>query len=180
MQQENEKWRKLRERSRTLVDKDSTIETINTRIIKSFKPIKSNTRTLFQSKGGGNELPKDDREYKAVVYAVTQHIKGIRCDLSIDSLVRWFGIHYEWVTGKPCIDFNRWNALDTFRKVMLTLNISEQELGYLISKWIFTYQELGFENYLDEKFSLSILKRAWILDALFNDTPLSKSKKSYY
>lgn len=182
MQQDNDKWRKLRRRSRELFDKEETrsMDDIDIRIVNSFKPIQSGARTLFESKGGGKELPKNDREYKAVVYAVTQHIKGTKCDLSIDSLVRWFGIHYEWVTGRPCIDYNRWNALDTFRKVMSTLNISEQELGYHISKWIFTYPELGFEDYLNEYFSLSTLKRAWILDALFHDTPLSKSKKSYY
>lgn len=182
MTQGTDKWTKLRRRSRELFNKDEVqhLDDIDVRIMNSFKPIQSNTRTLFSSKGGGKELPKNDREYKAVEYAVVQHIKGIKCDLSVDSLVRWFGAHYEWVTGKSCIDYNRWNALDTFRKVMSTLNVSEQELGYHLSKWLFTYSELGFENYLNEIFSLSILKRAWILDALFHDTPLSKSKKSYY
>ena len=182
MQQREDKWRKLRKRSRDLFDKDEAgkLNDVDIRILNSFKPIQSSTRTLFESKGGGKELPKNDREYKAVVYVVTQRIKGNRCELSIDSLVRWFNVHYQWVTGRPCIDYNRWNALDTFRKVMSTLNIREQELGYLISKWIFTYHELGYEDYLNEYFSLSTLKRAWILDALFHDTPLSKSKKSYY
>ena len=182
MQQNKDKWSQLRRRSRELADRDDTndVENIDARIKKSFKPIQSGARTLFESKGGGKELSKNDREYKAVVYAVNQHMKGIECELSVDSLVRWFGIHYQWVTGKPCIDYNRWNALDTFRKVMTTLHISEQELGYRLSKWIFTYDELGFGEYLNEPFSLSILKRAWILDALLHDTPLSKSKKSYY
>ena len=182
MQQTNDKWRKLRKRSRELYDKDEAgkLDDIDIRILKSFKPIQSSARTLFQAKGGGKELPKNDREYKSVEYSINQYIKGNRCELSIDSLVRWFNVHYKWVTGRPCIDYNRWNALDTFRKVMSTLNIQEQELGYLISKWIFTYRELGYEDYLNEYFSLSTLKRAWILDALFHDTPLSKSKKSYY
>lgn len=182
MQQGKDKWSRLRKRSRDLFDKDEVkgMDDIDVRILNSFKPIQSSSRTLFESKGGGKELPKNDREYKAVSYAVTQYIKGARCELSVDSLVRWFGVHYEWVTGRPCIDYNRWNALDTFRKVMATFRISEQELGYRLSKWIFTYTELGFEDYLNEHFSLSTLKRAWILDALFHDTPLSKSKKSYY
>ena len=182
MKQANNRWSELRHRSRQLVNKENGnhLDDIDTRIKNSFKPIKNSARTLFESKGGANELSKNDREYKAVAYAVNQHIKGIKCELSIDSLVRWFGVHYEWVTGKPCIDYNRWNALDTFRKVSTALHISEQELGYLLSKWIFTYNELGFGTYLDEQFSLSILKRAWILDALYSDTPLSKSKKSYY
>ena len=178
----SDKWKQLRRRSRELSRKDevATMDDIDIRIVSSFKPIKSASRTLFESKGGAMELSKNDREYKAVVYAITQYIKGNKCDLSIDSLVRWFGVHYEWVTGRPCIDYNRWNALDTFRKVLTTLNISEQELGYQLSKWIFTYDELGFENYLNEHFSLSSLKRAWILEALFHDTSLSKVKKSYY
>lgn len=182
MQQDKDKWNRLRQRSRQLSNgKNSvSIDDIDTRIVRSFKPIQSSKRTLFESKGGGNDLSKNDREYKAVSYAVSQFIKGISCELSIDSLVRWFGTHYEWVTGKPCIDYNRWNALDTFRKVMSTLQISEQELGYRLSRWIFTYTELGFEEYLNEVFSLSTLKRAWVLDALFHDMPLSKSKKSYY
>lgn len=182
MQQGKDKWSKLRQRSRRLIDNEETgtLDSIDVRIKNSFKPIQSSARTLFESKGGGKELSKNDREYKSVVYAVNQYMKGIVCDLSVDSLVRWFGVHYEWVTGKPCIDYNRWNALDTFRKVMTTLNISEQELGYWLSKWLFTYYELGFEDYLKEPFTLSTLKRAWILDALFHDTPLSKSKKSYY
>lgn len=182
MQQDETKWSRLRKRSRELADKDenSRLDDVDVRIKKSFKPIQSSSRTLFEAKGGGKELSKNDREYKAVVYAVNQHMKGVVCELSVDSLVRWFGIHYEWVLGKPCIDYNRWNALDTFRKVMTTLNLSEQELGYWLSKWLFTYYELGFEQYLNEPFTLSTLKRAWILDALFHDTPLSKSKKSYY
>ena len=182
MQQGKNKWSQLRHRSRKLADRDKTddLDSIDFRIKNSFKPIQSSARTLFESKGGGKELSKNDREYKAVVYAVNQHMKGAVCELSIDSLVRWFGIHYEWVTGKPCIDYNRWNALDTFRKVLSTLPISEQALGYYLSKWIFTYDELGFGEYLNEPLSLSVLKRAWILDALFHDTPLSKSKKSYY
>ena len=182
MQQAGNKWNQLRQRSRQLVDKEQStdLDSIDARIKKSFKPIKSSSRTLFEAKGGGNDLSKNDREYKAVTYAVTQHMKGITCELSIDSLVRWFGIHYEWVTGKPCIDYNRWNALDTFRKVSTNLHISEQELGYLLAKWLLTYDELGFGTYLNEQFSLSTLKRAWILDALYHDTPLSKSKKSYY
>ena len=182
MQQGADKWSNLRRRGRELVDKESvgTLDGIDARIKKSFKPIQSSSRTLFESKGGGKELSKNDREYKAVVYAVNQHMKGVVCDLSIDSLVRWFGVHYEWVIGKPCIDYNRWNALDTFRKVMSTMNISEQELGYWLSKWLFTYYDLGLNDYLKEPFTLSTLKRAWILDALFHDTPLSKSRKSYY
>lgn len=182
MQQGSDKWRRLRHRSRELASKDGVgaLDSIDARIKKSFKPIQSPTRTLFESKGGGKELSTTDRAYKDVSYAVTQHMKGIVCNLSIDSLVRWFGVHYEWVTGKPCIDYNRWNALDTFRKVMTNLQISEQELGYRLSKWMFTYSELGFEDYLKEPFTLSTLKRAWILDALVSDTPLSKSKKSYY
>lgn len=182
MQSNENKWKNLRKRSRELsktrdVDKLSDIDGV---ILKSFKPIKSTARTLFKSEGGGKELSKSDRDYKAVGYAVSQKIKGIECELSIDSVVRWFDAHYLWVTGKPCIDYNRWNALNTFRAVMSILNIHEQELAYLLSKWIFTYKELGYEEYLGEYFSLSVLKRAWILDALFNDTPVSKSKKSYY
>lgn len=182
MQQGKDKWSRLRKRSRDLSNDNQVddLEDIDIRILHSFKPIKSNTRTLFESKGGGKELPKNDREYKAVVYAVTQHIKGNRCDLSVDSLVRWFGVHYEWLTGRPCIDYNHWNALYTFRNLQSSLGISEQELGYLISKWIITYRELGYEDYLKEHFSLSTLKRSWIVSALFNDLPASKSKKSYY
>lgn len=177
-----DKWSQLRRRSRELVGKEDfqDLGGIDSRIRNGFKPIKSSARTLFDSKGGGKELSKNDREYKAVVYAVNQWMKGVRCELSVDSLVRWFGSHYEWVLGKPCIDYNRWNALDTFRKVMATANISEQELGYCLSKWLFTYYDMGFEDYLNEPFTLSTLKRAWILDALLHDTPLSKSKKSYY
>ena len=182
MQQGADKWGRLRQRGRDLSNKDgsSNADGIDARIKSSFKPIKSCSRTLFESKGGGNELSRNDREYKAVAYAVNQHMKGIVCELSIDSLVRWFGAHYEWVMGKPCIDYNRWNALDTFKKVMSVRNISEQELGYWLSRWLFTYYDLGFDKYLKEPFTLSTLKRAWILDALFSDTPLSKSNKSYY
>lgn len=182
MQQETNKWTRIRRQSRELFNKDEVrnMQDIDIRIINSFKPIQSNSRTLFESKGGSKELSKNDREYKAVEYAVTQYIKGTKCDISLDSLVRWFGVHYEWVTKKPCIDYNRWNALDTFRKVISALNISEQELGYCLSKWLFTYSELGLEDYLNEIFSLSTLKRAWILDALYHDTPLSRTKKSYY
>lgn len=181
MQQKTEKWRNLRQRSRELFTvQDDTTYPINRRILKSFKPIQSSARTLFEAKGGGKELSPTNRAYKSVQYAVEQYIKGHDCSLSVDAVVKWFGAHYEWVTGKPCIDYNRWNALDTFRKVLKTLDISEQELAYCLSKWLLTYTELGFDKYLEEPFSLSILKRAWILDALFNDSPLSSSKKSYY
>lgn len=182
MQQGKDKWSQLRRRSRELADSENSngLDNIDVRIKNSFKPIQSAARTLFEAKGGGKELSKNDREYKAVSYAVNQYLKGVSCELSSDSLVRWFGVHYEWVIGKPCIDYNRWNALDTFRKVMSTFNLSEQELGYRLCRWLFTYQELGFEEYLNEPFSLATLKRAWILEALYHDTPLSKSKKSYY
>lgn len=182
MQQGKTKWTQMRQRSRKLVERDPQINLYDrdTRILSSFKIIQPASRTLFETKGGGKELSKNDREYKAVFYAVNQYLKGEKCELSIDSLVRWFGTHYEWVTGKPCIDYNRWNALDTFRKVLATLRISEQEFAYHLAKWILTYEELGFDKYLEEPFSLSTLKRMWILDALYHDTPLSKSKKSYY
>ena len=181
MQKEN-KWMKLRRRSRQLFDKQEANELsdIDIRILNSFKPIINNTRTLFQSKGGGNQLSKDEREYKAVTYAVTQYIKGVKCDVSLDSLVRWFPVHYSWVACRNCIDYNRWNALNTFRNVLKHLNIDEQKLAYLLSKWIFTYEDLGYEDYLNEYLSLSTLKRPWILESLVNDEPVSKSKKSYY
>lgn len=171
------KWQNLRRRSKERFSEEPA--DIDSRIVGSFKPIKSGPRTLLGT-GGSKGLSSKELAYKNVRFAVVQYIKGNTCELSIDDVVKWFDAHYQWVLGRACIDYNRWNALKTFSNVLDTLGSSEQELAYELSKWIFTYSDLGFEEYLEEKFSLSSLKRQWILDALIHDTPAKKSSRSYY
>lgn len=173
-----DKWNELRRRSQQMVKtRDENTGFSQSQVIDSlikFKPKK----TLFGQSFGG--LSKEEQAYVYVGTAIRKWIDRQPIDVSISDLIVFFRMHYNHIEGKQCIDYNYWNAQNTFKNVVAELNITYQELAYLLAKWFITYYQLGYDKSVEQSFCLASLKRMWVIHGLYEDLPANRKKTSYY